>query len=414
MFNIQLKPEYVYAANPDFETFPLSASNEIRQSHILYLNYTDNPERLGDKAYSKLFWGQSRVAIDYKKMSLGVSTENLWWGPGQYNSLTMSNNAPGFLHFTLNTKKPIQTSIGSFEGQLISGKLESSNLDVPEEQYIIDGVNYKQIKSSDWRYINAFSVNYQPKWVPGLFLGLNRVFQIYHENLGHTLSDYLPIIMPFQKGNLSSNEDEIGRDQLASLFFRWVFKESKFEIYAEKGWNDHAANLWDLFESPEHSQANLFGLSKIFTLNSDKTKYLKFNFENTQMQQSADRMVRNSRSWYMHNPIFHGYTNQSQVMGAGIGPSGNSQTFDCSLWNKGNVWGVQLERFAHNMDFYYDAFTIYNQKWVDLNLNTYAYHRFGNLGVQAKLNGTLARHFQWYYSNTFNFQLQLGLQYFLN
>ena len=50
----------------------------------------------------------------------------MWWGPGTRNSLIMSNNAPGFLHFTLNTKKPIETFIGSFEGQIISGKLEGS------------------------------------------------------------------------------------------------------------------------------------------------------------------------------------------------------------------------------------------------------------------------------------------------
>lgn len=413
LFNIQLKPEYVYAVNPDFETFPLSASSKIRQSHIYYLNHTDNPDRLGEKAYSKLFWGQSRIALDYKKISLGVSTENLWWGPGQRNSLIMSNNAPGFLHFTLNTKKPIQTFIGSFEGQLISGKLESSNLDVPEEQYIVDGINYKQIKSSDWRYLNALSVNYQPKWIPGLFLGLNRVFQIYHEDLGHSISDYLPVITPFQKNNLT-DEDTKRRDQVASLYFRWFFKEANFEFYAEKGWNDHKANLWDLFESPEHAQANLIGFSKIFKFNSKSDRYMKLNFENTQIQQSADRIVRQAYSWYIHGLVWHGYTNQSQVMGAGIGPSGNSQTIDCSLWNKENVWGVQLERFAHNMDFYYDAFTDYKQKWIDLNLNLYAYQRFGNLGVHAKLNNTLARHYQWFHSDKYNLQLQLGLQYFLN
>ena len=38
----------------------------------------------------------------------------------------MSNNARGFPHITFNTTSPIKTSIGNFEWQLISGKLEGS------------------------------------------------------------------------------------------------------------------------------------------------------------------------------------------------------------------------------------------------------------------------------------------------
>ncbi|MFK5143427.1 capsule assembly Wzi family protein, partial [Klebsiella pneumoniae] len=54
---------------------------------------------------------------------MGISSENLWWGPGIYNSLLMSNNAPGFWHLTFNSRKPLKTPIGDFEWQLIGGKL---------------------------------------------------------------------------------------------------------------------------------------------------------------------------------------------------------------------------------------------------------------------------------------------------
>jgi hypothetical protein len=411
--SIQLKPEYVYADNPNFEKFPQTENSFVQSSRILYLNYSDLPERFGEKSYKKLFWGQSSISVAINKFSLGLSTENLWWGPGQRNSLIMSNNAPGFLHFTLNTRRPISTFIGSFEGQLISGKLEASGFDSPDADYIIDGVNYKSPKQQDWRYVSGLTINYQPKWIPGLFIGLNRVFQVYRNEMGHSFTDYFPVITPFQKKNLKG-EDEKRRDQVASLFLRWVLKESKFEMYAENGWNDHSSTIWDLFDSPEHSRAYLIGFSKIFILNSDKDNYLKFNFENTQMQQSADRIVRPAGSWYIHGYVRHGYTHESQVIGAGIGPGGNSQTLDFSFWNKERVWGVQLERYAHNMDFYYDAYTDYNHKWVDLNFNTYAYRRFGNVGVQAKLNTAWMRNYQWQLENNkFNMQFQVSLEYHL-
>jgi hypothetical protein len=411
--SVQLKPEYIGAANPSFETFPLTETNRARLSHIYYLNTSDIPERFGDKSYNRLFWGQSSIKVKIKNFDAGISTENLWWGPGQYNSLIMSNNAPGFLHFTLNTRKPIKTFFGSFEAQLISGKLVSSGLDVSEAEYIVDGVNYKEPKLQEWRYLSGVSINYQPKWVPGLFLGLNRVFQVYNTDMGKGFSDYFPVITPFQK-NLLNNEDDKKRDQVASIFLRWILKESKAEFYVENGWNDSSSNLWDLFTSPEHSKAYLIGFSKIFMLNKNEDRYLKVNFENTRLEQSADRLVRPAGAWYQHGIVHQGYTQMSQVIGAGIGSGGNSQTLDVSVWNKDRVWGIQWERYAHNMDYYFDAYTDYVNKWVDLNLNTYAYRRYGNIGIQARLNTSWMQNYQWQANNTkFNVQLQFTLEYHL-
>jgi hypothetical protein len=411
ILSVQLKPEYVFAANPDYEIFPITESSSVRQNYANYLNHTDLPAPYGDQSYSKLNWGQSNISVAINKFSIGLSTENLWWGPGTRNSLLMSNTAPGFLHFTFNTRQPIETFIGSFEGQIVCGKLEGSGKSSPKSQFIIDGIDYELPKTNNWRYINGLSINYQPKWVPGLFMGLNRTIQVYRDDMGNNFSDYMPIFAPFQKKN-TTNEDSKNRDQLASLFFRWVMKESKFEFYGESGWNDHSSTLWDLFESPEHSRAYLFGFSKLFMLNKNKNKYLKVNFETTRLEQSADRIVRPAGAWYMHGIILHGYTNKGEVLGAGIGPGSNLQTLDFSVWEKDKVWGVQVERYAHNMDFYYDAYTDYNHKWVDLSLNTYAYRKFGNLGVQAKLNLSEMRNYQWQLDNNkINMQFQLSLQY---
>jgi hypothetical protein len=411
ILSVQLKPEYVFAANPDFEIFPITESSSVRLNYVNYLNHTDLPAPYGDQSYSKLNWGQSNISITINKFSIGLSTENMWWGPGTRNSLVMSNTAPGFLHFTFNTRQPIETFIGSFEGQIICGKLEGSSISSPKSQFIVDGVDYESPKSQDWRYINGLSINYQPKWVPGLFLGLNRTIQVYRDDMGSSFSDYMPILAPFQKKN-TDGEDAKNRDQLASIFFRWVMKESKFEFYGESGWNDHSQDLWDLFQSPEHSRAYLFGFNKLFMLNKTKNKYLKVNFETTHLEQSADRIARPAGAWYMHGTILHGYTNKGEVLGAGIGPGSNLQTLDFSVWEKDKVWGIQVERYAHNMDFFYDAYTDYNPKWVDLALNTYAYRKYGNLGIQAKLNTSYMRNYQWQLGNNkLNMQFQLSLQY---
>ena len=409
--SLQFNPEYVYAENLPFEIFPKYETNSVRTNYIKYLNHYDIPDRLGLNSYKKFFLVQSALNYKIGEVNIGVSNENLWWGPGKYNSLIMSNNAPGFIHFTFNTIKPIATVIGSFEWQIISGRLEESGLDIPADYYIVNNVNYKIEKSKEWRYLSGLTINYQPKWIPGLYLGLNRVFQVYNNEMGKGFSDYFPIISPFQKKYVL-NEDGKKRDQIASLFLRWLFKESKFEIYFENGWNDHKQSIGDLLENPAHSSAYTFGLVKLYNIESDKTKYLKINFENTLLQQSADRIVRAAGAWYEHGLILHGYTHMGQVIGAGIGPGSNSQTLDVSLWKKTDVFGMQIERYSHNLDFAYDAYADYNRKWVDLNISVYVFKQIKKIGLNFRFTNSMVRHYQWQLpNNKNNFQINIGFQY---
>ena len=38
---------------------------------------------------------QSSIKLKYKNYSLGISNENILWGPSRFNSIMMSNNARG-------------------------------------------------------------------------------------------------------------------------------------------------------------------------------------------------------------------------------------------------------------------------------------------------------------------------------
>ena len=66
ILSVQLKPEYVYAANPNFDIFPLTETNPARLTNVYYLNHTDLPAPYGDKSYSKLNWGQSNIKRQYQ------------------------------------------------------------------------------------------------------------------------------------------------------------------------------------------------------------------------------------------------------------------------------------------------------------------------------------------------------------
>lgn len=394
--SLQLKPEVLWAANTDFSTFSLSQTDKARRAMVYYLTTADIPERFGKDPITKLYPGQSSLRLSSKSVSFGISTENLWWGPGFRNSLLMTNNAPGFLHATFNSVKPLKTFAGNVEFQWIAGKLTSSGLEPTTEEVSVGGVNYFWPKPQGWRYITGLTVNYQPKWVPGLFLGFSRVFQLYSKDLGTGISDYFPLFIPLQKKS-TVNEDGKNRDQLASLSARWVFPSAQLEIYAESGWNDYFMNVWDFFVSPDHSYASTLGIRKLFK--RPNGEYIRVAVENTSLDMSTDRILRNEGSWYRHWIVRSGYTHQGQVLGAGIGPGGNSQVIDVAFFKPKRALGFNIERYAHNVDFVYDGLTNYEQKWVDLVFGGYYQARFKDFGLNASLSFAWIRNYQWELNN---------------
>ena len=125
----------------------------------------DLPERFGEKAYKKSLFGQSSIRLNYQGLSLGLSSENIWWGPSIRNSIMMSNQAQGFNHITFDTTRPIKTPIGNFEWQLVTGRLEASGFRPPELPERFGSTDLYFPKDDDWRYYQGLTITYSPKWV---------------------------------------------------------------------------------------------------------------------------------------------------------------------------------------------------------------------------------------------------------
>ena len=364
LLSIQIKPEYVFAENGKFR--------EYRS----YYGAADLPVRFGNDPYSRLSWGQSSIRLNFDPLSIGISNENLWWGPGMQNSILMSNTAAGFKHLTLNTTRPLRTPIGSLEAQIISGRLEGSG--------------YTTGLPDDWRYLSGMVFSYQPRWVPGLFLGMTRSFQMYHEDMDGSFGDYFPILQAFQKKN--TNEDAKRRDQLTSVFARWLLAKSRAEVYFEYGLNDHSYNTRDFLMSPEHSRAYTIGMNKLIPFKGRKDEFIQIGAELTHMEQAIDRTLRDAGEWYTHHQVIHGYTNRGEVLGAGIGPGGNMQSVHVSWVKALNRIGLQLERYEHNGDLA----NVYGYgPWIDLSAAAVASRTYKKFIFNAKLQAIESVNYQW-------------------
>jgi len=385
--SFQLRPEVVYAENRTFPDFFKDQPDYIRAAWYSHLNYIDFPERFGDNIYKKFFLGQSSILLTVGPLSLGLSTENLWWGPGMRNSLMMSNTAPGFEHITFNTVRPIKTFIGSFEGQLIGGRLENSGFAPFDTTFEYSGNKVYAPKRNDWRYINGFVLSYQPKYFKGFFAGLTRTFIVYHNDMGDRIKDYLPIITPIdKKANYGEGESSVPGDQRASAFIRWVWGKEHAELYCEFLREDHAYDSRDMFLEPDHTHAYLFGFQKLMPLKREG-QYLQVNLELTQLAQTGTNPERPTGSIYLHYAgISQGYTNRGQLLGAGIGPGSNMQSLQISWLKAYNRLGIQVERYVHNYDFYTSVVKDIRANWVDFSISALGEWNYKNLVFSGSLN----------------------------
>jgi hypothetical protein len=436
ILHFSLQPELVTAQNLVFPGFPDSFSPFTTASRFYFWNYGDSPERFGNSSYTKFFWGQSSLSIRAGAFELGAGTKIFWWGPGQWNSLIFSNNAPGFPYVSLNTSKPAKTFFGHFEGQVLIGRLESSGFPGSQSQDL--NMRFFTPLNPDWRYLNAFMISYTPKWTPDFSLGVARTFLQYGEFVKPTFSGLFPMFEPFQKekffvdnntffGDYDTRQND--KSQQAIAFGRYVFKKGKGEIYFQFGRRDHAYNWREFILNPEHARAYQFGFIKLAKL-AGNSKIIQIRAEITHQQESINRNLRydllGGSSWHTHSDK-RGFGNFGQPLGVGIGTGSNVQTLEFSLVENWNKWGILFERLENNQDFYYRAFGQQREikPWIDWSSALLWNASYENFFISARLQGTYARNYQWGLSETsitefpvsknlFSVHSQMNLIYFWN
>ena len=435
--DITLKPEHHFAENKNFDGFWDGHYSEIWAKRYRLWNHIDIPERFGNTTHNKTTLGQSSIKLNWKNFSLGISNENLWWGPSIRNSIMMSNHAEGFRHITFNTNKPIATTIGNFEWQFITGRLENSGYTPPRTDFEHAGTKLyvpkinQLFETDDWRYLQGFIISYSPKLIDGFSFGIIRWVQMYSALIRGRYNwikyrrNYFPIFDNLFRKDNPLVDYEIQTNEAAGGFFKWYWKESKAEIYAEFHYNDSKLNLRDLILDSDHSRAATIGLQKVFNINNNN---FLFNWEWTQMEQTASRLIRNAGSWYEHYYVYDGYTNKGEVLGSSIGPGSNSHYFSINRLRDKELIGIGFEIVDNDNDFYHEAFASakdFRRYWKDVNLHIKYNKKFKSFNLSSNLVYIRSLNYQWelddyalpYYHNgrdVNNFHMNFKFTYFGN
>ena len=346
-----LAPELILSANGNWilrHNFYVPALPPDRSPYDLpfYVGaYTiDQPLRFGNKSIQRLDPGETTMLVTGDRFAFGVSNENEWWGPGIRNAIVLSNNAPGFPHFFFRTARPLHTRFGDVELRWLTGGLKESDY-------------FDTVSTNNVRSIASVAGTLQTRWDPNLSIGFARSVYGTATGWGPTFGRWFDIFTQTSRTRLTS----VRKDQLFTLFARWVFPADGAEVYTEWGRLELQPSLRDFLIAPNHTQGYTVGAQ--WRGGSWAQGNLRVQSEITQLEQSATFRDQSVPSWYTSTRVTQGYTNRGEMLGAWIGPGASSQflAFDYlkNDWRLGTYFGrVRWNEDAHD-NFGFPAYAAY-------------------------------------------------------
>ena len=309
--SLKVAPTAFRAENRPFHLMPNQQTGDRRFSDGINPNGLDRPQRFGDAPYAVLDPGESFLRFDSRLLALGVSTADQGWGPADVYPYILGNNAAGFPHVFLGTGSPWNLWIARIHARVVYGKLAQSNYSSMRP----DSVETR-------RFMSGAIALFQPRGLPGLEIGAARFFHSSWPENGVRWND---LRIPFEQVSKKSlidatSQNDDARNQLASLFFRWVLPHSGFEVYGEFGKEDHNWDVRDLTLELDHASTHMFGFRKAW---STPRRMIALRGEVIDLRVKSVDEFRTSQSiYYVHAQLQHGHTNRGQLLGADV-PAGS-------------------------------------------------------------------------------------------
>lgn len=364
-FSLVLAPEVVATENLWYEMPPQQVELQRPPGRSLYSTpwyvgaYSiDLPLRFGERGLSRLDPGQSTLSADLGAVTVGLSTENEWWGPGIRNAIVMSNNAPGIPRAFVRTSRPVRTRIGTFAARWFLGELSQS-------------AYFDTNSTNKLRAITAFAATWTPAGAPHLTFGFTRAVYAPLGSGQSILAHAFDVVRG--SGMHVAPGDSVtvpSRDQISSLFFRWIFPADGFAVHAEWARTRWPSSLRDFLTDPNYSQGYTLGLEWARPLRAGMDAF-RIQAEATYLEKSPAYRSQPEETWYTSGASPQGYTQEGQVIGAAIGPGASSQWLALDYFAPKWRFGLFGGRIRWNDDALYLFPSYYPNKWCSHDVSLF-------------------------------------------
>jgi hypothetical protein len=133
-----------------------------------------------------------------------------------------------------------------------------------------------------------------------------------------------------------------GRDQIFSLFGRWVFSPAGFEAYLEWARFEEPKSLRDFLDFPGHSEGYTLGFQWARPI-APWTAF-RLQGEASYFEPDPSLRLRPVAVTYTSRAVPQGFTNAGETLGAAIGPGASSQWLAGDVFSHDWRLGVYLQR----------------------------------------------------------------------
>jgi hypothetical protein len=328
-----IAPVATYSANTSFRVAESLTDSEYGAAWMSDIDY---PQRFGAGSLQEVSLGDSYVRADLHGFAAGISNESVWWGPQRFFPIIMSNTSAGFPHFFIGTGRPVNVGIGRLQGEFTWGELSESDF-------------FDQDEANDDRLFAGIAIGIEPRGLRGLWLGVTRA---YHKSIppdGLSISEILRAPYTEIQRNIGA-----GDNNLLSVFARWAMAPAGFELYGEWARDDGWEGGGDLIREIDHSQGYGIGFQKIV---ADSSRMYRVYGELLHLESALPyRAGRSVVTFYQNGSVVQGHTQRGQLLGAWIGPGGDSQILGVDRIRDGTEIGAYLQRARYNDDIYYTNF----------------------------------------------------------
>src|SRR5437899_2452508 len=255
----------------------------------------DVPLRFGQSGFVTVSPGQSTLGLRVGAAVVGLSTENEWWGPGIRNAIVLSNNAPGIPRAFVRTNRPIRTKVGTFTARwFLGGLFESPYFDMTSE--------------NDRRSISGLATTWTPPAARTLTFGFARTVYAPLSEWDQVFGHAVDVLRDRGLHRASGDTTQLpSRDQVFSLFGRWVFPADGFAVHAEWARTDPPRSVREFLVSPNHSQGYTLGVEWARPLRAGRDA-LRFEAEVTYLEKSPAYRNLPEATWYTGAASPQGYT----------------------------------------------------------------------------------------------------------
>jgi hypothetical protein len=332
-FTLIVAPEFTYSQNLGFEVMPGTAPGRSAWSSPWHMGSqsADLPLRFGAKPWQLVSPGQSSFTLNAGAIALGVSSENQWWGPGVRNALLMSNQAEGVPHMFARSARPIVTRVGDFEWLLIGGALTES-------------IYFDTVATNNTRSLSGFVVTFRPALARDLTIGLGRIVVAPTDGPGTAMQGAFNSLTQWHpSGTTVTRSDSLKGDQMMSLFGRWLFPKDHFELWFEWAKSELPRSLRDLVIAPQDAQGYTLGAQWALPVQDGRAS-VRIQVEATNVEQSVVFADHPVPDYYTGTTTAQGFTQRGQVLGASVGPGGQSQWLASDYMARDWSLGIMLQR----------------------------------------------------------------------